>query len=145
MHLSDLLVHQEVMQINSNADESPSVGGAAPLPWYRLVLSLLCPLLVIGISYCLDLGIQKIMFISLARSAVQLMLAGYVILSFIFSIKSVAVSLLYLLLTMIIAATEVTARQTRTYVGHFRDSVISVMIGGGIVGLYGSIVVFSPR
>lgn len=118
--------------------------GAAPLPWYRLVLSSAAPLLVIAISYHLNLGINKTLLVAVVRSAVQLMLAGYVILSFIFSIKSITLSLLYLFCTMIIAAIEVTARQTRTYVGHFRDAVISVMIGGGIVGLYGSTVVFSP-
>ena len=45
---------------------------------------------------------------------------------------------------LLIAALEATARQVRTYNGHYFDSLMAVLSGGALVGAYGSIVVFNP-
>lgn len=109
-----------------------------------LFLALLCPLSVVGLSYYLKLNIIRKILVSVSRTIIQLLLAGYVLLGFIFSMRSPVYVIGYLLLMVAIASIEVTSRQVRTYVGHYRDSFISVVMGGAFVGAYGSIIVFNP-
>eukprot|EP00597_Dinobryon_sp_UTEXLB2267_P004529 CAMPEP_0170060906 /NCGR_PEP_ID=MMETSP0019_2-20121128/2678_1 /TAXON_ID=98059 /ORGANISM="Dinobryon sp., Strain UTEXLB2267" /LENGTH=563 /DNA_ID=CAMNT_0010266613 /DNA_START=294 /DNA_END=1985 /DNA_ORIENTATION=+ len=45
---------------------------------------------------------------------------------------------------VLIAALEATARQVRTYNGHYYDSLVAVVVGGACVGAYGAVVVFHP-
>ena len=82
--------------------------------------------------------------VSVSRTIVQLLLAGYVLLSFIFSMNSPVYVLMYLTIMMLIAAVEATSRQIRTYPGHFYDSLWAVFLGGGVIGAFGAIVIFNP-
>ena len=111
---------------------------------FRLFLALLCPLSIVLLSYHLNLAIARKILISVTRTIVQLLLAGYVLLSFIFSMNSPVYVLVYLGMMMLIAALEATSRQVRTYKGHFFDSLCAVVLGGGCVGAFGAIVVFNP-
>ena len=115
-------------------------GGALSLT--ELCLALVGPLCVLWISYKLNLRISKRIVITLLRTIVQLLLAGYVLLAFIFSMHSAVYVLGYLFLMVVISSFEVISRQVRTYKGYLRDSFISVLIGGGGIGLYGSVLVF---
>lgn len=121
----------------------PEIQDASISIW-RLFLALLCPISIVFLSWHLNLDISRKIVISVLRTIVQLLLAGYVLLSFIFSMNSPVYVLLYLLLMMLIAAVEATSRQIRTYQGHFLDSLIAVFLGGGVIGAFGAIVVFSP-
>ena len=82
--------------------------------------------------------------VSVSRTIIQLLLAGYVLLSFIFSMNSPVYVLMYLTIMMLIAAVEATSRQVRTYPGHFYDSLWAVVLGGGVIGAFGAIVIFNP-
>ena len=116
----------------------------APLSIGALFISLLFPLTVVGVSYYLRLGLEVKLLTAVCRSAVQLFLAGYVLLGFVFSMRQPVWVMSYLLMMIMIASLEVTSRQLRTYAGHFRDSVICVFASGGLIGLVGSILVFTP-
>ncbi|CAM9723994.1 unnamed protein product, partial [Ectocarpus fasciculatus] len=115
-------------------------GGALSLT--ELCLALVGPLCVLGISYRLNLRISQRIVITLLRTVVQLLLAGYVLLGFIFSMHSPVYVLGYLFLMVVISSFEVISRQVRTYKGYLRDSFLAVLVGGGGVGLYGSVLVF---
>jgi len=99
---------------------------------------------VCGVSRRLKLGLESKLLTAVARSAVQLFFAGYVLLGFVFSMRRPIYVLGYLFFMILIAALEVTSRQLRTYSEHFRDSVISVFASGGLIGIVGTIAVFSP-
>ena len=120
----------------SAGSESPS------LSLLELSLSLLGPSLILVLCHVLHLRITKRIVIVLLRTVVQLWFAGYILLGFIFSMKSPVYVFCYLLLMVMISSYEVTSRQTRTYRGYLRDSFLCVAVGGGLVGLYGSLVVF---
>lgn len=111
---------------------------------WRLFLALLCPISIVFLSWHLKLEISRKIIISVIRTIVQLLLAGYVLLSFIFSMNSPVLVIAYLTIMMLIAAVEATSRQARTYPGHFMDSLVAVMLGGGVVGAFGAIVIFNP-
>jgi len=113
-------------------------------PW-RLGLALAAALTSVVLSYRFQLGIEKELLIALGRVIVQLLLLGYVLLNFIFSMNSPIVVALYVILMLLIAAIEVTNRQTRSYAGHYFDSVFACSIGGAILGIYANIVVFHPN
>ena len=121
-----------------------SGGGSAPLSLPRLFFSLCVPLVVVVFSYKLKLQLEQKLLIATIRSIVQLFLAGYVLLGFIFASKSLVMVLLYLSMMISIAAVELTSRQVRTYDGHFRDSLTCICMSGGVIGIIGSIVVFNP-
>lgn len=70
--------------------------------------------------------------------------AGYLLLKAIFSMRNPIFVVLYLVVMVLIAALEATARQVRTYNGHYYDSLVAVVIGGACVGAYGAVVVFHP-
>ena len=99
---------------------------------------------IVILSWHFKLEIARKIIISVSRTIIQLLLAGYVLLSFIFSMNSPIYVLMYLGLMMLIAALEATSRQMRTYPGHFLDSLCAVLLGGGLVGAFGAIVVFDP-
>ena len=92
----------------------------------------------------LRLNMALTIFITVIRTIVQLLLLACVTLSIIFSIQSPILVVAYLLFITFIAAYEVMNRQTRTYVGHYLDSFCAVLMGGGVVGSYGTIVVYNP-
>lgn len=114
------------------------------LPPWRLGLALLAALSSVALSYYFQLGIEKQVTIALGRAIVQLLLLGYVLLNFIFSMNSPILVFVYIGIMLLIAAVEVTNRQTRSYVGHYFDSVVACTIGGAMVGIYGTLFVFSP-
>jgi putative ABC transport system permease protein len=115
---------------------------STPLGFLSLFLALLCPILVVVLSLHLQLNIAHKIIVSVIRTVVQLLLAGYLLLGFIFDIKNQFVVLCYLLMMIFIATIEVTSRTTRYYENQFRDAFISVFVGGGFVGLFGSVMVF---
>lgn len=112
-------------------------------PW-RLGLALLAALSSVALSYHFQLNIEKQVLIALGRAILQLLLLGYVLLNFIFSMNSPIVVFVYISIMLLIAAVEVTNRQTRSYVGHYIDSVLACTIGGAMIGVYGTLVVFAP-
>ena len=114
------------------------------IPPIRLTLALLCPLFVVLFSAYYSLNLERQLVVSVIRTIVQLLLAGYILLGFIFSIKSPIAVIAYLVCMGLIASLEVTSRQVRTYNGHFTDSMLAVLAGGGVIGAYGSIVIFNP-
>lgn len=111
---------------------------------WRLFLALLCPISIVFLSWHLNLEISRKILISVSRTIIQLLLAGYILLSFIFSMNSPILVIMYLSMMMLIAAVEATSRQIRTYPGHFLDSLCAVVLGGGLVGAFGAVVVFNP-
>lgn len=113
-------------------------------PW-RLIIALSLPLLVSFFSYVLKVRLEKKILIAVARTVIQLFLAGYVLLGFVFSMHNPIFVVAYLLLMSLIAAVEATSRQVRTYDGHFGDSLISVLIGGALFGIICSMLVFDPQ
>lgn len=115
-----------------------------PISFRRLGLSLLCPILVTIISRKLRLNIERKILIACLRTILQLLLTGYVLLGFIFTINNPFLVFTYLLCMGLIASLEVVSRQVFTYDMHFRDSLLAVVMGGGLIGAYGSIVVFHP-
>jgi putative ABC transport system permease protein len=98
----------------------------------------------VALSYHFQLGIEWKLTVGLLRAIVQLLLLGFVLLSFLFSVQSLPLILLYLAAMLLIAATEVTNRQVRTYDGQFWDAVTACFVGGGICGIFTSAVVFAP-
>lgn len=117
---------------------------AAPIHPIRLILSTLGPVLLLALSYKLDLKIERKIIVGLIRSSIQLLFLGYLLLNILFSLNSLPLVLFYLFIMISIAALEATGRQQRTYDGHYKDSYISCGLGGGLVGLYGSLVIFHP-
>jgi len=125
---------------NNNNDKS----GAAELSLIQLFLALCAPVAMIALSVYLKLDIGYKIIISITRTIVQLLFAGFVLLGFIFSIKSPFLVVVYLILMSMIAAHEVTTRQSRTYKGQYFDSFLAVLMGG-LVSCYGALVVFRPN
>jgi putative ABC transport system permease protein len=116
----------------------------SPLGFWRIGLALTAALSGVALSYHFKLGIEWKLTVGLLRAIVQLLLLGFVLLSFLFSVHSLPLILLYLAAMLLIAATEVTNRQVRTYDGQFRDAVTACFVGGGICGIFTSVVVFAP-
>jgi putative ABC transport system permease protein len=112
------------------------------IPLWRILAALFCPMAIALLTYMLKLNIAKTIAICIFRTISQLLLAGFVLLGFIFSMKSPIYVVLYLCLMMFIAALEATSRQKYTYAGHYMDSLFAIFLGGGGIGLYGAIVVF---
>lgn len=131
------------MDSTSPLDESAS--GAAPIGPSRLVLTLLGPVALIFVSRYLNLQLERALIIGTIRSSVQLLFLGYVLLNIIFSLNSVPVVFTYLSVMILIAALEATGRQVRSYKGQYWDSLAACALGGGVVGLYGSVVIFHPH
>lgn len=142
MHFSDVAVTPWHLTEVEQAEEDTH---AQPIEWWRLALSLLGPVLFLLVSYYLELGLVKKLLVGLCRSSVQLLFLGYVLLNFIFSLHSPLVVAVYILCMIVIAALEATGRQVRTYPGHYWDSLIACLCGGGVVGIYGAIVIFHPH
>ena len=122
----------------------PSSSSVKPIPGWRLILSAVGPLTLLAISYYLALGLEKKIIQGLVRSSLQLMFLGYILLGFIFSFKSPIIVFAYLTVMILIAALEATSRQVRTYDGHYTTCLCSCFLGGGITGIYASLVVFHP-
>jgi len=118
--------------------------GVPPLPALSLFLSICCPLAVVALSKHLKLELETKLLIGTARCVVQLLFAGGVLLGWVFRIRHPILVLAYLCLMCAIASLEVTSRQVRTYNGHFRDSLCCIFLSGGLIGIFGSIVVFNP-
>ena len=78
------------------------------------------------------------------RTIVQLLLAGYLLLGFIFDLSNPIAVVSYLVMMAFIATIEVTSRTSRVYANQFRDAFISVCASGGLIGAFGSIIVFNP-
>ena len=139
-------------QINSNStlidipanQNSDTKYGANPLSILQLLLAFAAPMAIMLFSIHLRLNMALTIFITVIRTIVQLLLLACVTLSIIFSIQSPILVVAYLLFITFIAAYEVMNRQTRTYVGHYLDSFCAVLMGGGVVGSYGTIVVYNP-
>jgi putative ABC transport system permease protein len=117
---------------------------AAPISPTRLVLSAVGLFALLIFSYFLQVGIEKKIVVGLIRSSLQLFLLGYLLLNLLFSLSSPFLIVCYLLFMISIAALEATNRQHRTYVGHYKDSFVACLIGGGCIGLYGNALVFAP-
>ena len=130
---------------NSTASNSHDIiSGASPLSIFQIILALLAPFAVLLLSIHLKLGIASTIFVTVLRTIVQLLLLACVFLSIIFGFKSPFLVVAYLIFISFIAAYEVMNRQTRTYSGHYFDSLCAVLMGGGLVGVYGTIVVYNP-
>lgn len=129
--------------LSSSSDDANT--GAAQLSYLQLLLALFSPIFVLLITIYLKLDLADKFVVSVIRSMAQLALTGAVLLEFIFSLQNLYFVLGYLMLMTLLAAIEVIARQGRTYKGHYIDSVLSILIGGGIVGTYGTLVVFIPE
>ena len=108
--------------------EDKSMGASAEISVFRLGFALLLPLSVAVFAYYMKLNIVDKILVSLCRTIVQLLLAGYVLLSFIFSMKSALLVIAYLFLMTVIAAVEATYRQVRTYPGHFYDLLLCIIL-----------------
>ena len=117
---------------------------AAELSLMQLFLALCAPMAMIVLSVYLKLDIASKIIISITRTIVQLLFAGFVLLGFIFSITSPFLVVAYLFVMSMIAAQEVTTRQSRTYKGQYFDSLLAVLMGG-LVSCYGALVVFKPN
>ena len=115
------------------------------LPIWRLAMALLAALSGVAISYHFSLGIEKKLLIGFVRSIVQLLLLGYVLLNFIYSLNSPWIVAFYLLAMISIAAIEVTNRQKLTYSGLYYDAWLSCFISGSVSGIYASLVIFQPN
>jgi ABC-type iron transport system FetAB permease component len=96
----------------------------------QLFLALLCPIIVIIFSYFLRLELISKIVVSVSRTIIQLYIAGYLLLGFIFATKSAVVVSSYLCLMLLIAALEVVSRVAKTYRGHFFDGLLCVSFGG---------------
>lgn len=138
LHL--LLTNGTVADSSANQSDKP---GAQELSLLQLFLALCAPIAMILLSIHLKLDIGYKIVISITRTIVQLLFAGCILLGIIFSIKSPILVVSYLFLMSMIAAQEVTTRQTRTYKGHYLDALISVLMGS-LVSFYGACVVFKP-
>jgi putative ABC transport system permease protein len=120
----------------------------------------------------LKLNIERKILIAISRTIIQLLLAGYVLLSFIFSMSSPFWVFLYLVGQVSLASLEASSRTDYTYIGHFKDSAIvsviiiylyiliinltiyyfyyliifyqAVVAGGAIMGLFGAIIIYDP-
>ena len=126
-------------------DSDVAVVGARPLTFPEILFAMAGPFLIVCVRAWFTLGIEYQLLKGIVRSATQLFLAGFVLLSFIFSQNSPLVTFGYLSMMALIASVEVTARQIRTYSSHFRDAFITIVFSGGLVGLYGSLIVFVPE
>lgn len=69
-----------------------------------LFFAILCPLAVAAIDYQLDLGLTNKLLVGVVRSIVQLFFAGYVLLSYIFSMNSPLSVVGYLFCMIMIAS-----------------------------------------
>lgn len=132
----------EPMDVNP-IDSGTDKPGATELTLIQLFLALCAPIAMIVLSIYLKLDIGYKIFISIMRTIIQLLFAGCILLGFIFSIESQFLVVAYLFIMSMIAAQEVTTRQSRTYSGQYLDSLLSVLMGG-LVSMYGAIVVFKP-
>lgn len=133
------------MEDTTVTSSSHHESSAKPIAPFRLALTLLGPLILILISRHLELGLERKVFLGIFRSSVQLLFLGFVLLGFIFSLHNPFVVFTYLTMMLLIAALEATGRQVRTYKGHYLDCLISSVVGGGFVGIYGSAVIFHPN
>ena len=115
------------------------------LPIWRLAMALLAAFSGVVLSYHFSLGIERKLLIGFVRSIVQLLLLGYVLLNLIYSLNSPWVVVFYLLAMISIAAIEVANRQKLTYAGQYYDAWLSCFIGGGVSGIYASLIVFHPN
>ena len=119
--------------------------GASPLSLSQLALALLAPALILLLSIYLKLEFATKIGISVARSGIQLLFAGCILLSYIFAIKSPILVVGYLFAMALIASFEVISRRTLFYDYQYIDSLVAIMLGGGVVGAYSTIVVFNPH
>jgi putative ABC transport system permease protein len=136
--------HSFLRGLTDVSPAEPRMSDHHPIPTSHLFFALLCPLSTALFAYFMRLEIQKKILIAVLRTVVQLFLAGYVLLGFIFSIQSPWLVLAYLVGMSIIASLEAISRQIRTYNGHYIDSLVSVLAGGGFFGIVCSILVFDP-
>ena len=127
--------------------EAPSLHqtGASPLSLAQLALALVAPALILLLSIYLKLELATKIAISVARSGVQLLFAGCILLSYIFAIKSPIFVVGYLLVMALIASFEIISRRTLFYEYQYIDSLAAILLGGGAVGAYSTIVVFNPH
>lgn len=130
--------------VENNSGETTETTTATPIESWRLAMTLLGPVIFLAFSYYLELGLNKKLILAIVRSSIQLLFLGYVLLNYIFSLKSIPIIFLYLFCMILIAALELTGRQVRTYKGHYWDALLGCLCGGGVVGLYANIVIFHP-
>ena len=140
----DFITFQRLLSSLSSSSSSSS-SAAAELPIQSLLLALLCPLSVMILSLYLKLNIAQKILISVTRTIVQLLFAGYLLLGFIFELRNPYIVLLYLLLMAIIASNEVITRQSKVYESQFQDAFSGVLCGGLFIGVIGTIIVFNPN
>ena len=138
------LSFHEVATNSTTTTPRDAIAGASPLSIFQILLALLAPFAILLLSIHLKLGIASTIFVTVVRTIVQLLLLACVFLSIIFNFKSPFLVVAYLLFISFIAAYEVMNRQNRTYAGHYVDSLCAVLMGGGLVGVYGTIVVYNP-
>ena len=119
--------------------------GASPLSLSQLALALLAPALILLLSIYLKLEFATKIGISVTRSGIQLLFAGCILLSYIFAIKSSILVVGYLFAMALIASFEVISRRTLFYDYQYIDSLVAIILGGGVVGAYSTIVVFNPH
>jgi len=129
---------------SSSSSTASSSSSSLTITITSLFLALLCPISVVILSLYLKLNIATKIIVAVVRTIVQLLLAGYLLLGFIFDLSNPIAVVLYLVMMAFIAAIEVTSRTSRVYANQFRDAFISVCASGGLIGAFGSIIVFNP-
>jgi len=117
---------------------------ASALSLQQLGLALLSPLFVVLISYVYGLHLETKLLISVFRTIVQLFIAGYFLLGFVFASESPLIVVSYLSMMIFIAAIEATGRQSRTYKGHFLHGLLSIFAGGIGTGIFSMLFVMAP-
>eukprot|EP01040_Poterioochromonas_malhamensis_P002001 gene2002-2137_t len=127
-----------------NNATTTSAANANGIPPIRLILSMVGPLFLLALAYNLKINIAKNIFVGLIRSSLQLLFLGYVLLNILFSLQSFLLILVYFFIMISIAALETISRQQRTYEGHYFDSFRACLFGGGLMGMYGTLVIFHP-
>jgi len=129
---------------SASSTSSTSSSSSSTITITSLFLALLCPIFVVILSLYLKLNIATKIIVAVVRTIVQLLLAGYLLLGFIFDLSNPIAVVSYLVMMAFIATIEVTSRTSRVYANQFRDAFISVCASGGLIGAFGSIIVFNP-
>ncbi len=125
-------------------NDTTTTTNATGIPPIRLVLSMTGPLFLLVLAYYLKINIAKNIFVGLVRSSLQLLFLGYILLNILFSLQSLILILAYFFMMISVAALETISRQQRTYDGHYFDSFRACLFGGGLMAIYGTLIIFHP-
>ncbi len=111
------------------------VSGPIPITWTDLVLASTLLLANGAVSLWLGLGLGRTLLLAGARTVVQLLLLGFVLVK-VFSSSSPVVVAAICGLMILLAAHEAVRRAGRSYRGARRDIFFSLLVGGGVSMLF---------